>query len=76
MKVQIDTDAKTIKLENEVSIGKLIEFLERLNIDTDWKEYKLLTNTVIKWNEYPTIIYRDYHYPYNPYGRPYWVNNS
>jgi len=74
MKIQIDTEAKTIKLEGQVILSEFIDKIEKLFPDGAWKEYKLETNTIIQnWGN-PIVIN-----PYNPYQftspwRPYWVN--
>ena len=72
MKIQIDSSAKTIKIEGNVKLSDLIKHLESL-LPKDcklgyWKDYELECTTVINnWN-YPIII-KDYT-PYNP--TPFW----
>lgn len=58
MKIQLDTTAKIIKVEESVTFGELTEFLEKLLPNGLWKEFKLETNTIINWSS-PTII-REY----------------
>ena len=61
MKLQIDTNTKTLKLEESVSLTDLMELLDKLFPDKSWKEYKLETNTTIQWTGTP------YHIPFRPY---------
>jgi hypothetical protein len=68
MKIQMDTIAKTLKIEESVKLDKLVETLEKLLPDGEWKNYSLETHTVINnWNS-PVII-REY-----PITRP-WLEN-
>ena len=60
MKIQIDFTLKTIKLESNVNLGKFVETMQEMF--SDWKEYKILTNTKIEWVSYPT-----YYPPNNPW---------
>lgn len=69
MKLQLDTTAKTIKIEESVNLGELINSLEKLLPDGLWKEFKLETNTIINWNN-PIVI--DKYVPYVPYVQPWW----
>lgn len=56
MKVQLDTVAKTIKVEEQINLGEFIEALDKLLPNDLWKEFKLETNTVINnWN-IPVVI--------------------
>ncbi len=59
MKIQLDFDNKTIKLENSVNLGELAETLNKILPNNQWKDFKLETNTVINNWSSPTIIYRD-----------------
>lgn len=69
MKLQIDFDKQTIKVEDNVSLGKLIETIEKMI--PDWKEWKLETNVTINWSN-PIVIekYRPYRNPFTWYGEP------
>jgi len=69
MKLQLDTTAKTIKVEESVKLSKLIETLKKLLPSNEWKDFTLETNTTISYwtnpiiiREYPTypIIIREY----------------
>jgi len=58
MKLQLDFDNKTIKVESKVEMKEFIDILESLKID--WKNWYLETSTVINnWWTYPiyTIPY-------------------
>lgn len=70
MKIQLDTDNKTIKLENDILLEKLVKTLDSLLPNKEWKKYTLQTNTTIEHWHSPTIIREKYIEPYYP--RP-WV---
>ncbi len=72
MKIQIDTVAKTIKIEEPINLGELTESLERLLPSGLWKEFKLETS-IIMWNTTPIII-KDY-IPF-PYQYPWYVPSA
>jgi hypothetical protein len=65
MKIQLDTTAKTIKVEEEVNLGELFDMLSKLLPDDLWKEYSVETNTTITWSS-PIYIER------TVYPQPYW----
>lgn len=60
MKLQIDTSEKTIRVEEQVNFGELVKVLNKLLPKGEWKTYKLETNTVINWNQYPIWTYPNY----------------
>jgi len=60
MKLQIDTEAKTIIIEETVEVRKLLSFLEVMLPDA--KDYVLIPNVINAWNT--PIIIKDY--------RPWW----
>jgi len=63
MKIQIDTTAKTIKIEGLANLGELFGTLEKILPDREWEEYKLETNTVIQsWGN--PIYIREPHFIY------------
>ena len=66
MKIQIDTTAKTIKVEADVKLGELVEVLEGLLPKKVWMEYTLITNTVITHWVGPFIIPFQPYAPYQP----------
>lgn len=56
MKLQLDTDAKTIKIEGTVKLKKLVETLEKLLPKGLWKEFELENNTkIVGWTN-PIIV--------------------
>ncbi len=65
MKIQLDTEARTIKLESRVKLSKLIDTLNKLLPNNEWKGFTLETNTTIEHWSSPIHIHD--HYP-----RPYW----
>lgn len=77
MKLQLDTNSKTIKLEESINLGEFQELLEKILPNDQWKEYKLETNTTISWQS-PIIIDRYNPAPYYPWWspQPYVVTNE
>uniref|UniRef100_A0A6H1ZVT5 Uncharacterized protein n=1 Tax=viral metagenome TaxID=1070528 RepID=A0A6H1ZVT5_9ZZZZ len=77
MKLQIDTQLKTIKIEEPINLGDFIKMLDGLFPKDAWKEYKLEVNTIYNWTN-PLIIEQYRWYPYNPYypGSPLWRTTS
>lgn len=67
MKIQLDTTAKTIRVEETVNLGELIDALKALLPDNLWKTFKLETSSVIYWSN-PIVIER----PVYPYVNPYY----
>jgi hypothetical protein len=72
MKIQLDTENKTIKLEKDVVLSTLIETLEKLLPHGEWKEFTLETNTVIHHWSNPVVIPSVIPYPVPPSPRPHW----
>ncbi len=64
MKLQIDTEQKTIKLDGNENLGELVEVLEGIFLDGFWKEFELQVGVTIT----PIVIEEA---PYCP--RP-WLN--
>ena len=67
MKIQLDTTNKTVKIEENIKVSKLIATLKKL-LPEDWKEFTLETHTTINnWGS-PYIIreYPVYPKPYIP----------
>jgi hypothetical protein len=58
MKLQIDMDNKTIKLEHDANLSDALVTIKNL-LPNDWKEYKLLTSNTIDWTN-PIIIGKNY----------------
>ncbi len=64
MKIQIDTNAKTIKVEGNVKLSDLFDQLQKFFPDGEWEDYNLETNTVIhNWGN-PIVINKPYNYPW------------
>lgn len=71
MKIQLDTDQKTIRIEESVNLGELVKTLENLLPNELWKEFKLDVTVLNNWiNPIPWIIepYR----PVSPITQP-WI---
>ena len=67
MKLQLDFDKKTIKIEGDVKLDSFFDKIKK--ILPDWKKWKLETNTqIVGWGN-PVYIDR---YPIFPYAYPYW----
>lgn len=78
MKLQINDTAKTIKIEGEVNIGEFIEKISKLI--PEWKEYTLLTNTIINNWSTPIMVQGDWvapptDQPYRPWHEPPYIVN-
>ena len=73
MKIQLDTDSKTIRLESDVLLSKLITTLNSLLPNKEWKKYTLQTNTTIN-NWLSPIVIKERYSPSCPwYEKPYAV---
>lgn len=68
MRIQLDTSAKTIKVEGNVKFSELIETLEKLLPKGEWKKFTLETNVTINTWSNQIIIERDR--PYRPWDYP------
>ena len=69
MKFIIDTEKKTILLEEDVTLQQLSDLLGKMFPDGDWKEYTLLQTEDINWNKFiPTQSPQPMIHP----GQPYW----
>ena len=68
MKIQIDTKAKEIIVEESVNLDDLFKMVKQLFPDNEWKAYKLRSQIINNWS-YP-IIYRDWTQPYYPWQSP------
>lgn len=72
MKLQIDTVAKTIKVEGDINLAELFDGLKRLLPEDEWKKFTLEANTIIEWINPITIPYSPPVYPYYPRPFPWW----
>lgn len=73
MKIQLDTDNKTIRLESDVLLSKLITTLNSLLPNKEWKKYMLQTNTTINNWSSPIVIKERYVPSYPWYEKPYAI---
>jgi hypothetical protein len=68
MKLQIDTQEKTIKIEEDINLGELIDKLTSML--PEWREYRLQHTTIVNWKD-PIKIEKQKIHPYinpvNPY---------
>ncbi len=67
MKIQIDTVAKTIRIEEAINLGELTKALEKLLPKGEWKTFKLESAVISNWGN-PIYI------PYNP--NPFWYSGT
>jgi hypothetical protein len=74
MKLQLDTENKTIRLESKVSLKEFMEVIKKLLPNNDWQEFSLETNvTINNWSN-PIIIKEIEKYPVYP--KPIWYSNT
>jgi len=68
MKIQLDTTAKTIKVEDKVNLLEFIDFVDMI-LGDELEGYSILTNTKIEYvyQYYPLYPNRWWNYPYYPY---------
>lgn len=70
MKIQIDTTAKIVKVEESVNLGRFVEAIK--NMLPDWKSYALESGSITYWiDPYPVTPYtpwwKQYPYPWITY---------
>lgn len=71
MKIQLDTTAKTVKVEESVNLGELINGLKKLLPNNEWKEFKLETGVqIVQWSN-PIIYTRPIYWWEQP-----WYNGT
>jgi hypothetical protein len=66
MKIQLDTEKKTVKIEDNILLGEFIDRIKLILPNKTWKEFTLLTGTIVEWINpyyipypvYPTIPVR------------------
>ena len=73
MKLQLDTEKKTIKLEDSVGLGELIDTLEKLLPNGAWRDFTIETNTNIEYWGNPIIIKETNPIWVEPYPRTPWI---
>ena len=78
MKIQLDTEKRTIEIEEVVNLGDLFDTLDRLFPEKGWREYELKIKASFSPASNPfRIIGTQPLPPYCPYGgreNPYEVN--
>lgn len=62
MKLQVNTEEKTIVLEESIELDKLFETVKKLFPENEWKKYKLEPKIIQSWNN-PIVIDRFPTYP-------------
>lgn len=73
MKLQIDTDKKTIKIEEKINLGELIDKLSMLFPNDLYKEYSIESTNITNWvnpiyiQPYQTIWDRPYYNNFEVY---------
>lgn len=73
MKLQIDTENKTIKIEEKVNLFDLMNKLQSLFPNDIWQEYTLESNTITNWinpvyiSPYQQIWNKPYYNPFEVY---------
>lgn len=76
MKIQLDTEKKTIKLESSVEMSKLIETLNKLFPNKEWKKFTLETNTTIEHWSSPLVIHEHHDVYPTPYWQPWYTTTN
>ena len=66
MKLQLDTEKKTIKIEELVNLKDLVDLLEKLLPEGEWKNYSLESTIITNWNS-PIYIRDWWSTPCTPY---------
>ncbi len=73
MKLQIDTNKKTIKIEESINLFDLMNTLNQLFPNDSWKEYSLESATITNWinpvyiQPHTVVLGRNYYQPYEVY---------
>lgn len=76
MKINLDTETKTIMVESEVSIEELLNTLKKFFPNEEWRDYKLVPkiHIVEKVKYEPIDISKPYINPFFPH-EPYYGDN-
>ena len=72
MKLQLDTKAKTIKVESNILIKDLIKTLKKLFPNKEYENFVLQTNVTIQHWSNPIIIQEEETSPYPQYPWAIW----
>lgn len=74
MKIQIDTKAQTIQIEESVNLEEFFKMMKKLFPQDEWKGYRLMpVKKIQNWHNpividrQPIIIDRPWTVPYTPY---------
>ena len=74
MRLRIDTDNKTIKIEEKVNLDKLMEKLNKIFPEDTWKEYSPEVNQIVDLQN--PIIIKQPCKPNYPWQNPIIYNND
>lgn len=66
MKLQLDTENKTIKIESDITLKDLVSTLEKL-LPGEWKSFTLQTHTLIQSWTQPYVIEKHIKYEEYPW---------
>ncbi len=76
IKIQLDTDKKTLKIEEAVKLTKLMAIVKRLLPNGEWQDFTLLTNTTIEhWNA-PIVFKEFWPTPVHPWWQQPWYGQT
>lgn len=58
MKIKIDTENKTVLIEQDINLSELIKFMKK-HFKDDWKDYNIISMTypIPYYPDYPITIY-------------------
>lgn len=73
MKLQIDTENKTIKLDHSVNLEEFFDKVDALFPEDEWRDYTLETDVAFPWTN--PIVIRDLQPPVYPHPYPWWIND-
>jgi hypothetical protein len=76
MIIQLDTEKKTISLEDSINAGELFELLERMLPNGLWHSFTIQPKVKIEYVQSPVIVEKTVYptyplYPFNPTVQPY-----
>jgi hypothetical protein len=79
MKLQIDTQVKTITVEESINLGELYQLLNEMFPDFVWKDYLLIPKVIENWINPITIPWQPQpwivpYVPQSPYPGATWWN--
>lgn len=62
MKIQLDTKAKTIRIEEPVNLKEFMGILKKILPNNEWESYSLDGSPIYNWTS-PIIVERPYRWP-------------